>query len=221
MRNEVIQRIMDKKIIAIVRGVYGDDCVRLAEALYDGGIELLEITFDQKKTEDNDKTLDAIRRVSEHMKGKMDIGAGTVTSAAMLQAAADCGARFIISPNVDGNIIKETHRLDLVSIPGALTPTEILYAHDCGADFVKVFPTVTVGDKYIKQVRGPLNHIRLMAVGGVDECNIVDYLNAGCCGAGIGGCLVNKEWIKRGEFDKITELARVFVYNVKEGSRNV
>lgn len=220
-REAVIDRIVRKKIIAIVRGVYGQKCLDLAEALYDGGIELLEVTFDQNCPEESEKTVKAIREVSEMMGSRMIVGAGTVTSATLLDKAVDAGARFIISPNVDEAVIRKSRDMGLVSIPGALSPSEILDAYNYGADFVKIFPVVSMGAKYIKQVRGPLNHIRLMAVGGIDENNIVEYMDAGCCGAGIGGCLVNKNWINAGEFDKITALTRCFVNNLREGGYDV
>lgn len=111
--------------------------------------------------------------------------------------------------------------MGLVSIPGAMSPTEILNACNYGADFVKIFPSVSVGPKYVKQVRGPLNHIRLLAVGGINESNIVEYMDAGCCGAGVGGCLVNKTWISNGDFDKITALAAQFISNLKKGGYGV
>ena len=100
-------------------------------------------------------------------------------------------------------------------MPGALTPTEIVTAYRYGADFVKVFPTANLGASYIKAIRGPINHIRLLAVGGVNEKNIGEFLKAGVNGAGVGGNLVNKEWIKNGEFDKITALAEEFCRNAQ------
>ena len=100
--------------------------------------------------------------------------------------------------------------------PGAFSPTEILAAWEAGADAVKVFPASSVGPGYIKAIRGPLSQIPLMAVGGVNEKNAADFMKAGCVGLGIGGNLVNKEWIKNGEWDRITALAIEFVNAVKE-----
>ena len=140
-------------------------------------------------------------------------GAGTVTTIEMLNLAKEAGAGFIVSPDCNPEVIKATVEAGMVSMPGAMTPTEILTAYRAGADFVKVFPTAGLGSAYIKAVRGPLNHIRLLAVGGVNEKNIADFLAAGCVGAGVGGNLVNKNWIANGEWDKITALAREFVTN--------
>ena len=213
MREAIIQKVLDKKIVAIVRGVYGQDALDLASALYAGGIELLEVTFDQSKPESLNRTSDTVKLLCRELGDKMYFGAGTVTTIEMLNLAKEAGAGFIVSPDCNPEVIKATVEAGMVSMPGAMTPTEILTAYRAGADFVKVFPTAGLGSAYIKAVRGPLNHTRLLAVGGVNEKNIADFLAAGCVGAGVGGNLVNKNWIANGEWDKITALAREFVTN--------
>lgn len=213
MREAIIQKVLDKKIVAIVRGVYGQDALNLAKALYAGGIELLEVTFDQSKPESLNRTSDTVKLLCQELGDKMYFGAGTVTTIEMLNLAKNAGASFIVSPDFNPEVIKATVEAGMVSMPGAMTPTEILTAYRAGADFVKVFPTAGLGSSYIKAVRGPLNHIRLLAVGGVNEKNIAEFLAAGCVGAGVGGNLVNKNWIANGEWDKITALAREFVAN--------
>ena len=215
MREAIIQKVLDKKIVAIVRGVYGQDALNLAKALCKGGIELLEVTFDQSKPEALAQTSDTIRLLVEELGDKMAFGAGTVTSLEMLELAKNAGAQFIVSPDTNEEVIKATVAGGMVSMPGALTPTEIVTAHRYGADFVKVFPTANLGASYIKAIRGPINHIRLLAVGGVNEKNIGEFIKAGVNGAGVGGNLVNKEWIKNGEFDKITALAEEFCRNAQ------
>lgn len=213
MREQIIQKVLEKKIVAIVRGVYGEDCVNLARALCEGGIELLEVTFDQSKPELLERTSDTIRMLNEHLGDRMLFGAGTVTSLEMLELAKGAGAQFIVSPDTNEAVIRATVAAGMVSMPGALTPTEIISAHSYGADFVKVFPAGTQGTGYLKAVTAPLNHIRLLAVGGVNEKNIADFLAAGAVGVGAGGNLVNKTWIANGEFDKITALAKEFTEN--------
>jgi len=215
MREAIIQKVLDKKIIAIVRGVYGEDALNLAKALYAGGIELLEVTFDQSKPESLNRTSDTVRLLCQELGDKMYFGAGTVTTIEMLNLAREAGASFIVSPDFNPEVIKATVEAGMVSMPGAMTPTEILTAYRAGADFVKVFPTAGLGSSYIKAVRGPLNHIRLLAVGGVNEKNIGEFLAAGCVGAGVGGNLVNKTWIANGQWDKITALAKEFIANAK------
>ena len=214
MRTEIIKRVLDKKIVVIVRGVYGENCLKLANALYEGGIELMEVTFDQSSSENQKKTIDTIALINKELKGKVVMGAGTVTTLDMLEGAYNAGTKFIVSPDMNPEIIKATVQKGMVSMPGAMTPTEIVTAYNNGADFVKIFPVLDLGPNYIKAVRGPLNHIPLLAVGGVNEKNIGEFIKAGACGAGVGGNLVNKEWIVNGEFYKITELAKEFITNI-------
>ena len=216
MRKEIIKQVEAYKVIAIIRGVEPEKSLKVAKALYEGGIRMIEVTFDQKNEEKQKGTTESIRRISEYFQGKVSVGAGTVTSVKLVEMAAEAGAQYIISPDTSEEVIKRTRELGLVSMPGALTPTEIMNAHRWGADFVKLFPIGTLGTAYIKAVKAPLNHIKLLAVGGVNENNITEFLDAGCCGAGIGGNLVNKKWIENEEFKKITETAKKLTVIVKE-----
>lgn len=215
MREQIIERVLENKIIAIVRGVYGEDCLNLAKALYEGGIKLLEVTFDQSKPEALNKTSDTVKLLVDELGDKMAFGAGTVTSIEMVELAKNAGAQFIVSPNTNEKVIRATVEADMVSMPGAMTATEVLNAHEYGADFVKLFPVGNLGTSYVKALCAPINHVRMLAVGGVNEKNTKDFLDAGAVGVGVGGNLVNKEWIAAGEFDKITELARTFTENIK------
>ena len=207
MREDTLKKITESKVIAIVRGYYGETCVKLANALAEGGVELLEVTFDQSSAEDRLRTTDTIRLLNERLGGKMTFGAGTVTTVEMVRAAYEAGAAFIISPDTNEEVIRETRRLGMVSIPGAFSPTEIRMAYDFGGDFIKVFPANILGPGYFKSVRAPFNNIPLLAVGGVDSGNIRAYLDAGCAGAGLASCLYKKEWIVEGAWDKVTEAA--------------
>ena len=188
----------------------------LAQALYAGGIRAIEVTFNQKQPDKFVQTTDAIRAIKEAMGERMAVGAGTVTSVALVELAHGAGAEFIVSPDMNVDVIRRTKELGMVSMPGALTPTEILTAHQSGADFVKVFPAGCLGAGYIKAIRGPINHVPLLAVGGVSEKNASEFLKAGCAGIGAGGNLVNKQWIEAGAFDKITALAKEFIRALAE-----
>lgn len=210
MRNEILKLIEDEKIIAIVRGVDPEKCVSVAESLYKGGIHMMEITFDQSNPDSLKNTSAAIASIIKNFSKEMRVGAGTVMSVEQVQLAAQAGAEYIISPNTKESVIKETLNLGLVSMPGALTPTEAAFAHECGADFVKVFPAGDLGPGYIKAIKAPLKHIKFLGVGGITPKNIPDYLNAGCVGFGIGGNLVHASWTDTGEYEKITEAARAF-----------
>ncbi len=210
MREQIIQSVLDNKLIAIVRGVYGEDCIRLAEALCAGGIKLLEVTFDQSNEALWEKTADTIRMLNRQLGDQMTFGAGTVTSVELVSIAKEAGAQFIVSPDCDAAVIRATVEAGMVSMPGALTPTEVLQAHKAGADFVKLFPAGNLGPGYLKSVAAPINHVKLLAVGGVNEKNVAEFLKAGAVGAGVGGNLVNKTWIAEGKFQEITALAKTF-----------
>jgi len=133
----------------------------------------------------------------------------------MLELAKNAGAQFIVSPDTNEKVIRATVEGGMVSMPGAMTATEVLTAYSYGADFVKLFPIGNLGSSYVKAISAPINHVRLLAVGGVNENNIKEFLDAGAVGAGVGGNLVNKKWIAAGEFDKITDLARTFIENMQ------
>ena len=176
---------------------------------------IIPVIITQKHTADDRETAACIRMLAEHFAGKMSIGAGTVLTPKQAVLTKKAGGKFIISPNVDKAVIRKTKALGLVSIPGAATPTEIQAAHKAGADFVKLFPAAQLGTDYLKAVSAPLAHIRYLAVGGIDETNIADYLKSGACGVGIGSNLVNKAWMEAGEFDRITALAKEHVRQVQ------
>lgn len=127
-KEQIICEISSKKIIAIARGIYGEQCINLAKALYDGGISLLEITYDQSNSQSVQDTADTLRALNSALGDKMMFGAGTVISAQQVTVAVDAGAKFIISPNTDESVIAESVKRGVVSIPGAATPTEILTA---------------------------------------------------------------------------------------------
>lgn len=214
MRQETIRKIDEKKVIAIIRGIYGEDCINLAQALYNGGIELIEVTFDQAHCETFQDTQKAIAGINSRFAGKVLAGAGTVTSVELVRLAAEAGAKYIISPDTDPDVIRHTLQMDMVSIPGAMTATEVLCAHKAGADYVKLFPASVLGTEYIKAIRAPLNHVKLLVVGGVNEKNVKEFMKADASGAGVGGNLVNKKWIAEGNFEAITALAREFAQAV-------
>ena len=211
MNTEILSAIEQHKIIAIVRGVESSKCMKVAEALYQGGIRLIEITYNQSSPESWANTAAAIKEVAEAFGGRMYVGAGTVTSTRLVALTAEAGGRFIISPNTNVDVIHETKRLGLVSIPGAMTPSEILTAHEAGADFVKLFPASELGIGYLKAIRAPISHVRLIATGGIGENNARAFLDAGAAGLGVGGSLANKKVIENGEFEKLTQAAEALI----------
>ena len=215
MRESIIDLIEQEKIIAIVRGAEPEQCKAVAQALYAGGIRLMEITYDQRRPETWQATANTIGALAREYEGRMFVGAGTVTSPELVELTAKAGGAFIISPDTDVAVIKKTRELGLVSMPGAMTPSEIKTAHNAGADFVKLFPVGSLGAGYLKAVKAPLSHIKLMAVGGVNEENAAEFLKAGAAGLGVGGNLAKKAWIEAGEFEKLTAAAKALVEAVR------
>jgi 2-dehydro-3-deoxyphosphogluconate aldolase / (4S)-4-hydroxy-2-oxoglutarate aldolase len=181
---QTLQRIYEHRIVAILRGCDPLHVLPIAEALYAGGIRLLEITLNSPGA------FEAIEAAGAGFGDRMVIGAGTVLEAAEATSAIAAGAKFILSPSLDAAVIRRTIDLGAVSIPGAFTPTEILSAWRLGAHMVKVFPA-SIGPAWFRDIRGPLPQIPLMATGGVRVSNIRDFDKAGAAAFGIGSSLVS------------------------------
>ena len=209
-----IREIENNKIIVIVRGVKKDDLIPFAEAIYEGGIRLMECTYDATGKVSDEETAAGIEMLAKHFEGRMLIGAGTVLTEKQVELTARAGGKFIISPDTNPEIIKKTKELGLVSIPGSLTPSEAPLANRSGADFVKLFPVGVLGTKYIKDLCAPLSHIKFLAVGGVDHENMGEFLAAGARGIGVGSAIVNKALIAEKNYAAITEAARKYTSRV-------
>ncbi len=208
MRDNVIEAIKKERLIVIVRGVEGEKLIPLAEAMYEGGVRLLEITYSADKKVSDEETGKNIKILAEHFENRMFIGAGTVLTEEQVEIAKNSGGTFIISPDVYENVIKKTRELQMVSIPGALTATEIQTAHRAGADFIKLFPAGNLGTSYLSALSAPLSHINFLAVGGVKDNNLDEYLKAGVKGFGVSSSIVDMKKIQENDFKGITELAR-------------
>lgn len=211
-RKNVKDCIEATKVVAIIRSMAPDICVKLAKAYQEGGIRLVEVTFNQVgNLEDTVTSIKAIRATFPDM----HVGAGTVITKGQLDLAIGAGAEFIVTPNCNPEIIRKANAAGLVTMPGTITPTEMVVAHEAGADYVKVFPVRALGPGYVKDVLAPLRHLKLIAVGGVSPENAADYIKAGCVGVAASGSLVNREWIAAGEYDKIAAVARQLIENCK------
>ncbi|KHF39578.1 bifunctional 4-hydroxy-2-oxoglutarate aldolase/2-dehydro-3-deoxy-phosphogluconate aldolase [Halalkalibacter okhensis] len=208
---ELIQQIQENAIVAVIRGAKPSDMLKIATALREGGVKTLEITVDTPKV------MTLIEEVSTELDQEVIVGAGTVLDAETARMAILSGAKFIFSPTVNVDLIKLTKRYGAVSIPGALTPTEILKGYENGGDIIKVFPANAFGPAYIKDIKAPLPQIPLMPTGGVNLENIGEYMKHGAVAAGVGSTLVNT----RGDLTKerlreITETARQMLARVKQ-----
>lgn len=212
---QALSTIHKHKVIAILRGVPLGDTVDVARALYQGGIRVLEYTFDHDLPDCVEKTTEQVRRVCAAFGDQLVVGCGTVLTTQEVQAAYDAGARLIISPNTDERVIRLSRELGAVSMPGAMTPTEVVNAHAYGADIVKLFPAGVLGISYIKALRAPLRHIPVSAVGGVTPENTPEFLDAGVCGLGVGSEMVRKQDVKAHDMEAITARAAAFVQAVE------
>ncbi|MBR2661485.1 MAG: bifunctional 4-hydroxy-2-oxoglutarate aldolase/2-dehydro-3-deoxy-phosphogluconate aldolase [Clostridia bacterium] len=211
-----LEYVQQRKIVAIVRGLKPEYIVRLGHAFEEGGIGLMEVTYDQKAPETWKNTAAAIEAIEKEFGDRVLVGAGTVITPEQVSMTYNAGGHYLVTPTTQPEIIRMGKALGMGLYPGAFSPSEILEAWNAGADAVKVFPAGSLGPGYIKAVRAPLGHIPLMAVGGVNEKNAAEYMKAGCVGIGAGGNLVNREWIENGEWDKVTALAREFMKAVSE-----
>lgn len=200
-REQGIAEIERTKIVAILRGVSESDADRTAEALLAGGITVMEVTLNTPGA------ARMIRRLQNVYGDRMYIGAGTVLDADGLDTALEAGASFIVTLNVDEEVIRRSGDAGIPIFPGAMTPTEIVRAWKAGATAVKLFPSASLGIGYVKELQGPLSHIPMIAVGGVSTDNIADFMSIGCYAVGIGSYVINLNEIAAGNFDWVRQRA--------------
>jgi 2-dehydro-3-deoxyphosphogluconate aldolase/(4S)-4-hydroxy-2-oxoglutarate aldolase len=208
-RPTLIDQLKQTPIIAILRGISREKADAAAQALADGGIVFLEVTLN------TEGALDMIASLKATHGHRMRIGAGTVLNLAMAKEAAAAGAEYILSPNLNEEVIYYALERGIDIYPGTMTPSEIVRAFEAGAPAVKVFPMGSLGLNYLKEIRAPLNHIPMIATGGVDLNNIHEFLEAGAIAVGLGGNLIDKKHLQAGDFAAIEQRARAFVDKVK------
>jgi len=207
-RSQIIEAIKENKIIAIVRGVEASTAIKIAETLYSGGIKLIEVTFNTPGA------ADMIAIIKKAMGGKMYVGSGTVLDSETAKTAIDSGAEFILSPSLDEGMISTCNRYGKVAIPGIATPTEAVKAMQLGADLIKLFPAAELGHHYLKSIKGPLDHIEIIAVGGINLDNAKIFIDAGAVALGIGSSLVDKKLVAVADFQTIEKRAKLFVQSI-------
>lgn len=189
-------------LVGILRGFRADQIKPIVDACIAGGLTNLEITMN------TDGAADQIRIAIEAADGRVNIGAGTVTSTARLNEALSAGAAYIITPAVIPDIINQCREQKIPVIPGAFSPTEVWQAWEAGATMVKLFPADQGGPAYAKSLKGPFPEIRLMATGGVSLDTIEDYLKAGVEGFGLGSPLFKRDKVDAGDWAWIAEQVR-------------
>jgi 2-dehydro-3-deoxyphosphogluconate aldolase / (4S)-4-hydroxy-2-oxoglutarate aldolase len=204
-KTEIISLLTDPGIIAIVRTQQSAQVGPLVEALLAGGIKAIEITMTTPNA------LAAIREAREKAGERALIGVGTVLNAYTCQAAIEAGAEFVVTPICRVELVAKAHTAGCPIMLGAYTPTEAQLAHEAGADFIKIFPAEGLGPNYIKALRAPLPHLRIVPTGGVDVQNVADFLKAGCAALGVGSALVSAKILQEADWPELTRRATAFV----------
>jgi 2-dehydro-3-deoxyphosphogluconate aldolase / (4S)-4-hydroxy-2-oxoglutarate aldolase len=204
-KSDIIERLVDPGVIAVVRALRRQQVLPLSNALVAGGITAIEITL---STPD---AFAAIRDAREELAHRALIGVGTILKAYDCQQALDAGAQFIVSPICRSELVPLAHHANRPIMLGAYTPTEAQLAHEAGADFVKIFPADGLGAGYIKAIRAPLPHLKIVPTGGVDVNTLGDFFKAGCPAVGAGSALLSKEILLNDDWPSLTKRAQEFV----------
>ena len=201
----VLDTINRHKIVAIVRLDDLSAAQHISAALIEGGIRAIEFTLT------NPEAVSTIADMRRLVDDSVAIGAGSVISPDQVRAVADAGAQFVVSPVSKQDVIEACLARDLPAMPGAFTPSEIQQAWEWGASVVKVFPANHLGNRYIKDVKAPLPHLRLMPTGGVNADNLRELLDLGAFAVGVGSSLINNEAVADRDWDRLRENARHYV----------
>lgn len=200
-KEEVLSKIAESGVVAVIRLKDADKLSKVIEAVRVGGVKCIEITMTVPGA------VEIIRKLVAEMPSDVLIGAGTVTSVQNAEDVIAAGAKFVVSPVLNIDVIKVCKKQSVACMPGCYTPTEIFTAWNAGADVCKVFPATSLGPKYFKDLSGPFPHIKLMPTGGVTIDNVGEWIAAGAVAVGIGSDLLDKKAIDEGNFNVLTERA--------------
>jgi 2-dehydro-3-deoxyphosphogluconate aldolase / (4S)-4-hydroxy-2-oxoglutarate aldolase len=210
-KKTVIERIEAIGVVPVIRASSADEAARVIDAIAEGGIDVFEITMTVPGA------VGLIQDIGTKYGDSAVVGAGTVMDPETAERCIDAGAQFVISPSLNLDTIAACRAQGIAVMPGALTPTEIVTAWNAGADFVKVFPAEALGGAtYLKNLKGPLPHVKIIPTGGVSLANAADFIRAGARAVGVGTELVNLDAIRAGNPDLIKERARQYLQIVKE-----
>jgi len=208
-REKIVERIIESKVVAIIRMDKSEKVISVAEAMIEGGIVSLEVTMTTPNA------LQIIKELNDNYGSNVLIGVGSVVDAEIAIKAIEAGAKYIVSPIFKKEILEASHKLDIPAMPGCYTPTEIYIAQEAGADIVKVFPADQLGTNYIKAIKAPMPQLKVMPTGGVTLTNAGDWINAGACAVAVGSNLLDKAAIEENNFGKITANAELIIENIK------
>lgn len=211
---EIISRLTNPGVIAVVRALRSEQVIPLSEALVEGGIIAIEITLTTPEA------IESIRAAGRHLGRRALIGVGTVLKPFDCQQALDAGAQFVVTPIYRPEFVALAHRANKPVMLGGYTPTEAQLAHEAGADFVKIFPADGLGPAYIKALRAPLPHLRIVPTGGVDLKTLGEFFKAGCVAVGAGSSLISREILDKDDWSTLTRRAMAFVEAAKAARVN-
>jgi 2-dehydro-3-deoxyphosphogluconate aldolase/(4S)-4-hydroxy-2-oxoglutarate aldolase len=209
-RSTIVQQITDQGAVAVLRVEDPDTLKHVIEALLKAGLSTLEVTMTVPRA------LDIIEETARSLGDEMVLGVGSVLDPETARLAINAGARYVVCPIYKRSIIEMAHRYNLPAMPGCFTPTEILEAHEAGADIVKVFPADVLGMPFFKAIKAPMPQLQLMPTGGVNLTNAGEWLKAGACAVGIGSSLVDKKAVAEGRYEQLTENARILLDNIAQ-----
>ncbi len=206
---EVLEKVKALGVVAVIRGPSPDLTVKMVQALIEGGVTGIEITYSTPNAED------VVRTLAGRFGDEILLGMGTLTKPEQPDCAKDAGAKFLVSPVCEPTLVKSMIASGLLTMAGAMTPTEVLQAYNLGTDVVKIFPGSLGGPAYVKALKGPFPYIPMMPTGGVSSANVADWFKAGVVAVGAGSELCPPQLAKEGKFAEITRLAAEFVQVVK------
>jgi 2-dehydro-3-deoxyphosphogluconate aldolase/(4S)-4-hydroxy-2-oxoglutarate aldolase len=212
-RSEISARITDAKLVAIIRTPTRELVRPVCAALLEGGLNVMEITMTVPDA------IGALTEISRDFGTRALLGAGTVLNAQQCHAVIEAGAQFVVTPITKLEIVRAAQEHGKPVMLGAYTPTEAQAAHEAGADFIKIFPADKLGPGYIKSIRAPLPHLRIVPTGGVDLQTASEFLKAGSVALGVGSSLIRSEILKAGNWSELTRLAKEFVRVARETPR--
>ncbi|WP_036682173.1 bifunctional 4-hydroxy-2-oxoglutarate aldolase/2-dehydro-3-deoxy-phosphogluconate aldolase [Pelosinus fermentans] len=207
-RINVLQKLMQSGVVAVVRAQNSEQAIKITEACMKGGIAAIEITFTIPEAA---QVIADLRKA--YSPEEMIIGAGTVLDPETARIAILAGAQYIVSPSLNLETVKLCNRYQVPVMPGAMTIAEVIAAMEAGADIVKIFPGDAFGPSFIKAIKGPIPQAPLMPTGGVNLENVGEWIKAGCVAVGIGGNLT--AGAKTGDYQSIEEIAKQFIGKVR------
>jgi len=209
-RQLIIEEILKRKAVAVLRIKEPEKLKKVIEALADGGITIAEITMTVPNA------IKLIEKMSNELDKNIIVGVGSVLNQQVAEDAIKAGAKYVVSPIFKKEIIETAHKYDVPAMPGCFTPTEIQTAYESGADIIKVFPADVLGMAFFKGILAPMPHLKLMPTGGVTLTNAGEWLKAGACAVGIGSALLDKEAIQNEKYEKLTENAKLVMKSINE-----